>query len=376
MKISEVRTTTLFAPFKNAISDAARSIAGRDVILIEVKTDEGLSGLGFLTGLGVAYGSEAKILSTIINEALTPGLVGQDPFQIEKHWQHMFKNTTRFGRKGGALRAISGVDMALCDLMGKKAGLSVHRLLGGFTDKVKAYASGGFYTPDNDMGALVEEMESYLAEGFKMLKVKVGRDVRLDAKRVEAVRRGIGPEIPLLVDANESWTYLEAWDFIKRVQDLDIFWLEEPVAPDDMDGYVWLTQRSPIPIAAGENEYSRFGFRDLIDRKAVNIVQPDVTRVGGISEWVKVAALAGAHGLPTVPHAVHEVHVSLCCAVANSPYIEFFPRQQYLQCFLSDLFIRPAEVQKVDPDGFIRAPQGPGLGLEVNPDLVKKYQVG
>ncbi|MDR2456459.1 MAG: mandelate racemase/muconate lactonizing enzyme family protein [Deltaproteobacteria bacterium] len=374
MIIREIRTTALFAPFRNPIADAARAIAGRDILLVEVGTDEGLSGLGFLTGLGVAHGSEIKIIKTIIDEALAPGLVGQDALRPEWHWESMYKATTRFGRRGGALRAISGVDMALWDLMGRKAGLSVHRLLGGYRDKVLGYASGGFYTPGDDLGALVDEMLSYLDQGFKMVKIKVGRDIRLDAKRVAAVRKGIGEEVPLLVDANESWTYLEAWDFIQRVKDFDVFWLEEPVAPDDLDGYAWLSERSPIPIAAGENEYTRYGFRDLIDRRAVHVVQPDVTRVGGISEWIKVSAMAAARKLNCIPHAVHEIHVSLACAVSNSPFIEIFPKDQYLQTFIGELLLRP-EVHSVDQGGYIRAPQEPGLGLALNQDLVKKYQI-
>lgn len=374
MKIVDLKTTMLYSPFKESISDAARQIKGRDVLLIEIFTDEGITGLGFLTGLGVAHGSEMQVINVIVEKSLKPMLVGEDPTNIERLWHKMYNGTTRFGRKGAAVRAISGVDIALWDLLGKKSNLPVYKLLGGYNDKVKIYASGGFYKEKNDLENLVDEMKSYVSQGFKALKMKVGRDLVGDIKRVRAVRKAIGDDIDLLIDANEAWDFNTALKFIKGIEEYNIYWLEEPVAPDDIEGYINLTSKSSIPIAAGENEYTRFGFKDLILNKAVTVVQPDVTRVGGITEWIKVAALASAWSMPCVTHAVQEVHLSLVAAVSNAPMMEYFTHDQYLQTFLSELFIEPLSLHNFK-DGFVDAPLEPGLGLQLDIDLVKKYAV-
>ncbi|MFZ5942683.1 MAG: mandelate racemase/muconate lactonizing enzyme family protein [Bacillota bacterium] len=374
MKIIDLKTTLLYAPFKEDISDAARKISGRDVLLIEIFTDEGVTGLGFLTGLGVAFGSEMQVINTIIEKGLKPMVIGQDPFNFERLWDMMYRGTTRYGRKGAAVRAISGVDMTIWDLIGKKTNTPVYKLLGGYSDRIKVYASGGFYTERNDISELVGEMEGYIDQGFKAIKMKVGKDVVFDSKRVEAVRKAIGEEIDLLIDANEAWDFNTALRFIKAVEQYNIYWLEEPVAPDDIEGFINLTKFSSIPIAGGENEYTKYGFKDLITRKAVNVVQPDVTRVGGISEWMKVAAMARAWNMPCVTHAVQEVHISLVTAISNAPMMEYFTRQHYLQTFLSDLFVEPATLHNV-ANGYVYAPEAPGLGLKVDTDLVKKYKV-
>jgi D-arabinonate dehydratase len=374
MKISNLETTILYCPFKENIHDAARKIAGRDVLLIEISTDEGITGLGFLTGLGVASGSEIIVINEIITRGLKPMVIGKDPLTIEQLWQTMYHGTTRYGRKGAAVRAISGVDIALWDLIGKKTNTPVYKLLGGYADNTKVYASGGFYTERNDIHELIDEMQGYLDKGFKAVKMKVGRDVRKDALRVEAVRKAIGDDIDLLVDANEAWDVSNALRFVKAVESYNIFWLEEPLAPDDIDGYVRLTRQSVIPIAAGENEYTKYGFKDLIAGNAVHVVQPDVTRVGGISEWMKVAALARAWNMPCVTHAVQEIHISLVTAISNAPIMEYFTREHYLQTFLSDLFVEPACAHRVI-NGFVQAQENPGLGLQVDPELVKRFRV-
>ncbi|MEW6625052.1 MAG: mandelate racemase/muconate lactonizing enzyme family protein [Bacillota bacterium] len=374
MKVIDLKTTLLFYPFKENVHDAARKISGRDVILIEIMTDDGITGLSFLTGLGVAHGSEAPVINMIIEKALKPMIVGQDPFSIERLWQNMYQGTTRYGRKGAAVRAISGVDMALWDIIGKKTNTPLYKLLGGYSDKIKVYASGGFYTDRNEIGELVDDMQRYLDQGFKAVKMKVGRDLCGDLKRVEAVRKVIGDDIDLLIDANEAWDVGTSLKFLSAVEPYNIYWLEEPLAPDDIDGLVLLSQKSSVPIAAGENEYTRYGFKDLITRNAVSIVQPDVTRVGGISEWMKVAAMARAWNMPCVTHAVQEIHISLVTAISNAPMMEYFTRDHYLQTFLSDLFVEPISLHQVI-DGYVRAPEKPGLGLEVDWELADEYRV-
>lgn len=374
MKITDIKTTVLFYPFKENVSDAARTIPGRDVILIQLCTDEGINGLSFLTGLGVACQSEAPIINEIIIRALKPIIKGQDPFNVEMIWEMMYKGTARFGRKGAVVRAISGVDMALWDIIGKKTNTPVYKLLGGYSDKVKVYASGGFYTQDENIDYLVKEVKDYIDRGFKAIKIKVGKNIRQDIQRIEAVRSTIGEEIDLLIDANEAWDLNTTIRFLNEIERFNIYWLEEPLMADDIDGYKELYRRSSIPITAGESEYTKYGFKELITRNAVHIVQPDVTRVGGISEWMKVATIANAWNMPCVTHAVQEIHISLVTAVSNAPLMEYFTRDHYLQTFLSDLFIEPASVHNVI-DGYVYAPQKPGLGLEVDWDIVDQYKI-
>ena len=374
MIITNIKTRVLFAPFPEAIADAARVIAGRDVLIVEVVTDEGYVGTGILTGLGVAYGSEIHIIDSVITQSLKPMLIGKDPLLINDLWSIMYKGTTRFGRRGAVLRAISGVDIALWDLLGKVAGMPVYRILGGKSGKVKVYATGGFYNQDHDLEKLTKEMEDYLDEGFTAVKMKVGKNPNTDVERVRVVRETIGPDIDLLIDANEAWDWNTALRFANRIQQYDIYWMEEPVAPDDMEGYIKLNEKSPIPIAAGENGYTKYEFKDMIARNAVSVVQPDVTRVGGITEWMKVAHMAEAFGMPCVSHAVSEVHVSCIAAAPNAPMMEYFTHKQYLQTFMTELFVEPEGVRQMK-DGYVYCSEKPGLGIEMDPDLLSKYTV-
>lgn len=374
MKITNVKTTVLFCPFPEAISDAARKIAGRDVLLIDIETDDGIIGTGVLTGLGVANGSEIHIIDAVIVQSLKPMLIGEDPLMINALWTKMYKGTTRFGRGGAIVRAISGVDIALWDLLGKIANMPVYKLLGANNGKVKVYATGGFYNQDHDVEKLVAEMTDYVNDGFKAVKMKVGKDPAVDVERVKAVREAIGDNIDLLLDANEGWDWGTAIRFIDNVEKYNIYWLEEPVAPDDIEGYIKLNEKSPIPIAAGENGYTKYEFKNLITRNAVSVVQPDVTRVGGITEWMKVAHFAEAYGIPCVTHAVSEVHVTCVAAAPNAPMMEYFTHKQYLQTFMTELFIKPSGVRRMK-DGFVYASEDPGLGLELNQELLKKYTV-
>jgi D-arabinonate dehydratase len=374
MKIIDLNTYLLFCPFKSNIHDAARKITGRDVLLIEIKTEGNITGIGFLTGVGAAHGSEMHVINEIIQKGLKPITIDKDLLSIENLWNSMYHQTLRYGRKGAAVRAISGVDIALWDAIGKSLNKPVYKLIGGYSDSARVYASGGFYSDRDDMQELIDEMKRYVDMGFRAIKMKVGRDVKKDIARVEAVRSAVGKDIDLLVDANEAWDLSTALRFLKGVEPCNIFWLEEPIKPDDIDGFIALTKKSFVPIAAGENEYTKYGFKELITRQAINIAQPDVTRVGGVTEWLKVAAIAQAYNIPCIPHAVQEIHISLVAAVPNAPMMEYFTSDHFLQSFLSALFCEPVSLHRIR-EGYVQAPQQAGLGLEVDWDLAKRYQV-
>lgn len=373
MRIADVKTTLLVAPIARVAMSGERAARQRDVILVEAIGDDGATGLGFLTGLGEAQGSEAPVIKTVIDQALKPILVGEDPFNTERLWMQMYIRTRRFGRKGAVVRAISGVDIALWDLIGKQTRTPVHRLLGGFRDTTPAYVSGGHYFEGATVDDLVEEVRGHVARGARAVKIRVGRATEAeDLRRVRAVRDAVSEDVSLMVDANCAWDRPTATRICRRLDDLGLWWIEEPLAPDDVDGYARLAREVSTPIAAGENEYTRYGFKELIAREAVDIVQPDVTRVGGISEWIKVAAMASAWGIPCAPHGVQEIHCSLVAAVSNGLILEFFAPDHPQHEFMASLFTSPHEAKEL-VDGSVRAPRAPGLGLEVDRALASRH---
>ena len=377
MKITDVKTTLLFKPLKKMISNASRNIPGRDIILIEVFTDEGVTGTGFLTGMGAGMQSEAKVINYCINETVKPMVVGKDPLAREQLWNYVFKNSTRFGRKGAVIRALSGVDIALWDLAGQYLKVPCYKLLGYDKTEIPVYASGGYYAGagENDLGGLVEEVKSYVEKGYKALKIKVGRlSVKDDIRRVEKIRDAIGFDFDLMADANEAWNLRKAIQFCDGVKDLDLRWVEEPLEPDDLVSFKELSERTNIPIAAGESEYTKYGFQDLI-RHGVRVLNADATRMGGITEWMKTAAMAQCRNLDIIPHCVQEIHVTTCACAHNSPFAEYFLPEHPQQQFISELFIGMKEGLTVET-GCIRPLELPGLGLIYDPEIVKHYKVG
>jgi L-alanine-DL-glutamate epimerase-like enolase superfamily enzyme len=326
--------------------------------------------------MGAGFQSEAPIIQYCIDKALKPMITGKDPLAREYLWKQMFKNTTRFGRKGAMVRALSGVDIALWDLAGKAANMPCYKLIGYDKYKVPVYASGGYYAGygDNDISGLLEEIQSYIERGYKAMKIKVGRkEVKEDIKRIAKVREAIGFDFDLMVDANEGWHINDAIRFCEGVKDLNLYWVEEPLEPDDLESHLTLSQRTNIPIASGETEYTKYGFLGLI-RNGVRIIQPDATRVGGVTEWLKVAALGQCWNLPVVPHGVQEIHVTCMACANNGPFTEYFTSEHPLQQFISELFVQMNEGLEVK-GGTIHPLDVPGMGLLYDPEVAKAYTV-
>lgn len=377
MKITEVRTTHLAKPIENPVSDSTLLQTVRDIILVEIRTDDGLTGIGFITGLGAVNGSEGPVLKFCIDKTLAPLLIGRDPLAREQLWEEMFRRTTRFGRKGAMIKALSAVDIALWDLAGKYANMPVYKLIGYNNDKVRVYASGGYYNPNNpmDISETVETIHSYVEAGYPAIKMKVGGlPVRQDIARVTKIREAVGDSIQIMVDANQNWNLLDAVRFCDAVRDLDIGFVEEPLPPDDFDGYAELARRTNIPLAAGETENTKYGFVDLIKRCGVRVLNNDVTRTGGVTEWRKATTLAQCWNLPVIPHGIQEIHVSLCATAPNCPMTEYFMPDHPIQQFISEFFVEVAPGMKVI-DGCIRPLDVPGLALGYDTDLYKKYTV-
>jgi L-alanine-DL-glutamate epimerase-like enolase superfamily enzyme len=390
MQITDVTTIKLHYDMPIAMADAIHYMPARPTLLVQVHTDTGLIGLGE----AAAYSGSLASMEALILHDLRPAILGQDPFLVERLWQRMALRSHQRGRRGMLMMAISGIDIALWDLIGQATQTPLYRLLGGYRDTLDAYASAGFYAQDKTPGALAEEVAGYVERGFRTVKIKVGRNPELmlnplhempaaayatasleeDVERVRAVRQVIGPRVRLAIDANNAWTPTVAIKFMRQVEPFDIFWLEEPVSTEDLEGSALVAQQLDTPVAGYETETGLSGFRDLITRHAVDIVQPDVIWTGGITECRKIAALAQAYGLPVIPHvfssAVSSIaNMHLIASLPNAGLLEF---DQNVNPLRTELFEEPLDV---DQNGQVRLPDRPGLGVTLNARTVEQYRV-
>jgi L-alanine-DL-glutamate epimerase-like enolase superfamily enzyme len=390
MIITDVTTIKLRYEMPIPMADAIHYMPARPLLLVQVHTDEGIVGMGE----SAAYSGSLESMEALILNDLRHTIRGQDPFKVEKLWQMMALRAHQRGRRGMLMMAISGIDTALWDIIGQAVRTPLYRLLGAYRETLDAYASAGFYAANKDAKALAEEVAGYVERGFRYVKIKVGRNPELmnnplhempaadyatatlaeDIERVAAVRAAIGPKVKMAIDANNAWTPSVALKFMRAVERFDIHWLEEPVATEDLDGSAALAQQLDTPVAGYETETGLPGFRELIARRAVDIVQPDVIWTGGITECRKVAALAQAYNLPVIPH----VFASGLATIANMHLIASLSNAGLLECdqnpnpLRSELFNEPLEI---DRNGQITLPDRPGLGVTLNQETIAKYQV-
>lgn len=347
-------------------------------VLVSVETDEGLTGCA---SVGVGSGSAAYILE----HNLKPIVLGANPFDVEILWEKMYRGTLNFGRRGVVIEAISAVDIALWDLMGKAAGQPVYNLLGGQTrDRIRVYASRLY--AQHDLEKLAAEAVDFQKRGFTAMKQRFGwgpadgpRGMRKNLELVRAVRDAVGPEIELAADAYMGWTVSYAIRMIRMLEDagLDLAWVEEPVIPDDIDGYARIRRSVQTPISGGEHEFTRYGFRELIRREAVDILQPDVNRVGGITEARKIWAMAAANQIPVIPHAGQSHNYHLVMAHLNSPMAEYFPSTSEGAPLDDDtLFWELFAGEPTASGGHIALSGKPGLGLDLNEDRIQEWSIG
>jgi L-alanine-DL-glutamate epimerase-like enolase superfamily enzyme len=320
-----------------------------------------------------------RVAKQIIDVYLKPILIGRDPWDSEALWQHMYRNTMAFGRKGIGMAAISAVDIALWDILGKAARQPVFRLLGGRTkEKIPVYASRLYSQP---LDSLAAEAEEYKNRGYRAMKLRFGwgpvdgaAGIERNLELVRTVRGVIGYEIDLMADAYMGWTLDYARRMIPLLEPYRLRWLEEPVIPDDTAGYAALKRLGRIPIAGGEHEFTSYGFRDLLEAQAVDVIQFDTNRVGGITQARKVAALAESFGVPVVPHAgqMHNFHVVM--ASYNSPMAEFFPIVDVE--IGNELFWYVFEGEPTPENGSIDLRDDvPGLGVRVRENALADFDV-
>jgi L-alanine-DL-glutamate epimerase-like enolase superfamily enzyme len=341
-------------------------------LIVEVITDDGLSGIGNAALAPLAT-------KQVIDHYLKPLLLGQDPWDIEFLWQHMYRHTIAFGRKGIGMTAISAVDIALWDLLGKAAKQPVYRLLGGRTKpRIPVYASRLYSVGLDELAA---EAKAYKAEGYMAMKLRFGwgptdgaEGMRRNVELVRAVRDAVGNEIDVMADAYMGWTLDYAKRMLPLLEPFNLRWLEEPVIPDDISGYADLKSYGRVPIAGGEHEFTLYGFRELLEKRALDYIQFDTNRVGGISQARKISAMAEAFSIPVIPHAgqMHNYHVVM--ANLNSPMAEYFPPVDVEVG--NELFWYIFDGEPKPINGFIDLRDDlAGLGLTINEERLQQFDV-
>jgi L-alanine-DL-glutamate epimerase-like enolase superfamily enzyme len=341
-------------------------------LIVEIFTDEGLVGIG---NAALA----PLVTKQMIDLYLAPLLIGENPFDVEFLWQHMYRKTMAFGRKGVALVAISALDIALWDLMGKSAKQPVFRLLGGRTKaKIPVYASRLYSVP---LDELAREAANYKAQGYKAMKLRFGwgpidgaEGMARNVELIRTVRETVGEEIDIMADAYMGWSLDYAKRMMRLIEPFNLRWLEEAIIPDDINGYHELRRFGTTPIAAGEHEFTSYGFRQMIEARALDYFQFDTNRVGGITAARKIQALAEAYSIPVVPHAgqMHNYHVVM--ASLNSPIAEYFPMVDVEVGNELFWYIFKGEPQAVD--GHIDLDDNlPGLGLEIDEAALSRFKV-
>jgi D-galactarolactone cycloisomerase len=374
MKITNVHTHVLEAPLSQPFAYSRAWYDTRTAMLVEIETDTGL------VGWGECYGP-ARITEAVV-KSVAPWLIGEDPLRTDFLWQMIYARLRDHGQKGVVIQGLSGIDIALWDIKGKHFGVPVHQLLGGpLRTSVQAYATGLYRRRSGDpLQYLAEEAENYVAEGFKAVKLKVGFGVEEDAAVTRAVREATGPGVVLMVDANHAYDSVTAIRLGRMIEEHNIGWFEEPVPPEDVAGYRAVKAALSIPIAGGECEFTRFGFRELLVSRAVDIIQPDTCAAGGLSECKKIADMAEAFGVRYNPHVwgtgiAIAASLQLLAVVPTHTPTSLAPIEPMLEFDRTEHPIRQAVLTSpIEHDGgVVRVPCGPGLGIEVNRDALASF---
>lgn len=374
MKIVDVKVHLMQAELEKPFGFSQWWFHRRGAMIVEVTTDDGL------VGWGEAYGPP-EATGAIVEKLYKPLAVGKDPFQAGVLWEDLYNRFRDYGQKGVMIAALSGLDIALWDLMGKALGVPVYKLLGGaFRSEVAAYATGLYLKEAEDIPkALAREAECHVEAGFKAIKMKIGYGYERDVPYVKAVRDAIGPGAALMVDANHAYDASTAIKVGRSLEAFEIGWFEEPVPPEDIQGYIEVKKALSIPIAGGECEYTRWGFRELLSRRAVDIVQPDTCSAGGLSECKKIVAMASAWNTRYLPHVwgsgialaanLHLIATIPPASMSANPIEPIFEYDTTENPFRTELLVEPI----IPHNGSLEVPQGPGLGIDVDRKVLVRY---
>ena len=362
MKIERVDIELYSIPLSKPMVDASHGVQ-RDFSLIVVKitTDDGATGMGYTYSVGPVGGTS---IATLIRDSLSPILLGEDPRRIEHLWDKMWWTLHYVGRGGIAVFGLSAVDTALWDLKSRLAGEPLWRFLGGHDNKVEAY--GGGIDFDMTIGQLLQQAQGFLDAGLHAIKIKIGRDsISEECERIAAMRKFLGPDRKLMVDVNMKWTVEKALRAARAFEKYDLYWIEEPTIPDDVEGHRRIETEGPIPVAAGENLHSIYEFRQMIAAGGISFPDADISNLGGITAFMKVAHVAEAYNRNMTTHGIQEMHVSCLAAISNASLLE-------IHAFRIDEFL----VHRLEiKDGFAYASHRPGHGVEIDWEKIARHRV-
>jgi L-alanine-DL-glutamate epimerase-like enolase superfamily enzyme len=363
VKIVDVELIQLAKDSEHPHRNAKQARSRRVVSLVRLKTDEGID------GLGEAWCDPALAEGVVLGK-LRPLVLGEDPFNVELIWRRAFDGAAMYDPKGAHVAGMSGVDMACWDVMGKALGQPVCKLIGGrCRDWIQAYASDLHW--QEDPADMARDAARFAEQGYTRVKTHVGVDPTDDVRRVRALREAIGPNVGLMVDINTAFDRPTAIRFGRRIAEYDISWYEEPLSPVDLDGLAIVRSATGIPIATGENEYTRWGFREMLQKGGVDVIMPDMARAGGITELKKICAVAEAFGVPVSPHN----YSSGVCSAATLHLMAATPGTGPLEwdtvgsSIVPELFVESPVVR----DGFVQVPQLPGLGVHLTDEVRARY---
>ena len=361
MNISNITVNTYKIPLSEPVEAFAAGImTAYDLVICKIKNDNGVEGIGYIT----VHENQGLAIASIIKNSYVPLLKNKDPRLIELLWKNMWKTTHYAGRGAPVSFAIAAVDVALWDLKGKCLQEPLWRLLGGHVKDVLAYA--GNIDLNFSKKKLLDGATKSLEKGFRTIKMRLGKEFLIDdLNRIDAMRNHLSDNIMLMADANEAWRVDQAVIAFKELEKFNLVWLEEPIKPDDFNGYSYLRSLGKIPIAAGENLHTLTEFNQLISVNGVDFLEPDLTTCGGITPFMKIAKLAEINNLPLCSHGVHELHVHLLASCPNASYLEFHAWR------IDDFIEAPLKVI----NGYTQAPDLPGHGINFDFDKVKSYLI-
>ena len=387
MKITRITSHVLGYDLPETLGYSQQYYTKRTAHLVEVETDEGITGWGECFGAGnIALANKG-----IVQQVIQPMVLGMDPLDRDVIWHKVYNLMRDHGQKGMPLQSLSGVDIALWDIAGKVAGLPLYKMIGGaHRDKIDVYGYGMMLrteSVDSLVARFTDEAAAIKGMGFKATKMKVGLGLRDDMRLIEAVRRGVGDDYRFMIDANHAYTTHDAFYIGRAMEEFDPYWFEEPVAPEDLDGYRELRQGLRVNISGGEAEFNRWGWRALLESRGLDIAQPEVCALGGISEYLRVLALCHAHFTPVVNHVwgsaiAVATNMHLLAAMPHLPG-GLFPWEPMLEfdtthnLFRDDLLINPLDIQGqvANNNGTVDIPSGSGLGVNPDRDFIRRYDL-